>query len=203
MSAGGGTVRLNSSGFEIDATTVGGEGPKQIKFLSSQDDVMGWMEVYQAGATEHYFEIGTAQYDGRDTNLSFYIAGDIKIATAGTDIHSVPWTNYYSSANVVGFSSMTASQVYYKKVGKLVFVSVNLSGVSNTNKIEFDVPFGFAAAAPNILCRVRNNSTFQTLPGWLQRVSGTRMKVHLNANSGNFATGGAKTVQVQFFYEAA
>ncbi len=57
------------------------------------------------------------------------------------DIYSVAWVDYSASSTVVGWSSFTTKQIYYKKIGKMVFVTVDLRGTSNATNVSFTLPY--------------------------------------------------------------
>jgi hypothetical protein len=38
------------------------------------------------------------------------------------DIYTAPWTNYSSTSHIIGWASFTTQEVFYKKIGRLVYV---------------------------------------------------------------------------------
>ncbi len=64
--------------------------------------------------------------------------GDI---TSDGDIKTVGWTDYGGISTIVGFSSVTIKAIWYKKVGKLVFVNYKIIGTSNATNFTFTLPF--------------------------------------------------------------
>jgi hypothetical protein len=72
-----------------------------------------------------------------------YFAGIMKVLG---DIYTVVWTDYAATSTIVGFSSVSEKFIYYKKVGKLVFVNAYIVGTSNATGFSFTVPYESAAA---------------------------------------------------------
>jgi hypothetical protein len=118
------------------------------------------------------------------------------------NIFTVPWNNYYSSSTVTGWSSLSTTTLYYKRVGDLVFVNFNLVGTSDTTTVSFTLPD--SAATGSIIkkggIRIQDNGTWQTTPGYLS-FSGSTATIYKNLNSGAFTASGTKAVQGQFWYE--
>lgn len=133
-------------------------------------------------------------------NLS--VNGDI-IVYSGSNIYNDAWQNYYTSSTVTGLNTLTITNIYYKRVGKLVFVVFNLLGTNDGSTITFTVPYAAATGSyMHLLMRVKDNGTFQTTPGWAN-LSGSTVTIYKNANSGTFTGSGAGGVQGEFFYEAS
>ena len=119
------------------------------------------------------------------------------------DIYTTAWTNYFGSSTIVGWSSYTTSNLYVKKVGNLVYVNFNISGVSDLATTTFTLAdTGATGSMISKPIRVRNSGTFQITPGYL-KFAGSTVTLYLNMNSGAFANTGTKTIQGSFVYEAA
>ncbi len=59
---------------------------------------------------------------------------------ADSDFYTTAWTDYSSSTTVTGFSSTVTKEVYYKKIGNLVFVHFCITGTSNATSLSFTLP---------------------------------------------------------------
>ena len=124
-----------------------------------------------------------------------------------TDLYSVPWTNYFGSSTIVGWDvgTYTTSQLYYKKVGKLVFVQFNIQGTSNSTITSFTVPFASKSGGVNPRCTfvVRNNSINDF--GNLGITSGASVaSCRIGAGTTpNWTALGLKQIHGSFVYEAA
>lgn len=82
------------------------------------------------------------------TDLSSIPSGAGKIPVANhtytdvtTDIYNTAWTDYSSVTSLTGFSSTTRKVLSYKKIGRLVFVLVDILGTSNSTSITLTLPY--------------------------------------------------------------
>jgi len=143
-----------------------------------------------------------------DSNDAVLADEKMRISSAG-DVYSVPWTDYYSSSTIVGWSSLTAGrrQIMYRTLGDMVWVSFHLEGTSNSGSSTFTVPYtavtvatshsfgcglGFtydnASYVANGTCRLGNNSNI----------------VYCAMSAGAaWTSSGAKTVEGEFWYMKA
>ena len=135
----------------------------------------GWtgdgIEMYLSG------EVGRViGYDRTGTHyLRTELRGDPTVLYEGAtailwvdagDAYTYAFADYSSSASVTGWSSFTIKEVYYKVVGKTVFVWFYLNGTSNSTSASFRVPYATKDSANNVaqnLCRIRNNSGTPTV----------------------------------------
>ena len=115
------------------------------------------------------------------------------------------WTDYSAVSTIVGWSSFTVKKVFYKKVGKTVFVQFDLSGTSNSIFATFTLPFanrndglvlefpiyGEDAAVP--LC----TRLFILLSG------DQTVGCYSTAAGGVWTASGVKTIRGEFFYQVA
>jgi hypothetical protein len=69
-----------------------------------------------------------------DATSSIQTQIDSKLPTAQT------WTSYGGSSTIVGFSSTTINQINYIVIGKLMFLSFEISGTSNATNFTFTIP---------------------------------------------------------------
>lgn len=112
------------------------------------------------------------------------------------------FTDYSATSTIVGWSSYTTKQIYYKVIDDLVFVNVALSGTSNSTSVTFTLPY---AAATGSLVRAdaaaSDNGTNLTTPAKmaLNEASST-VTVTKDMASGAWTGSGTKTVTGQFFY---
>jgi len=133
-------------------------------------------------------------------------------ASIGTDIYTTAWTAYGATSTVVGWSSFTSKSIYYKKVGKLVFVQFDIGGVSDSGAVSFTLPFennsnlgmwaklGFAY----------DNTSYTAVTGSQNAViymaaSSTAVTCgrYLASTLGNWTASNDKQVIGEFFYEAS
>lgn len=112
------------------------------------------------------------------------------------------WTSYGATSTIVGWGSFTKQEIYYKIVGKTVFVAYNLQGTSNSTSTTFTLPVA-AVANPE------QNAWF----GWTGD-NGANYNVGVSSLAGGASTavlsrtaaglgwtaGGTKIAQGQFWY---
>ncbi|HLC44174.1 MAG TPA: hypothetical protein VJK08_03570, partial [Patescibacteria group bacterium] len=122
------------------------------------------------------------------------------------DIYTTAWTDYSATSTIVGWSSYTTQQIYYKKVGKMVFASFVLAGTSNSTSVTFTLPVT-AAAAPgswgNSLFDTRDNGSVLTTAGRCYILAGgTTVTCNSNGGAGAWTNSGTKQVNGELWYEA-
>lgn len=115
------------------------------------------------------------------------------------NLYTTAWTNYFSSATKVGWSSYTASNMYYKKVGNLVFVTFEISGTSNSTSTTVTLPHAVNKAIDFTL-RVQNNGTFTHGTGVVS-AGGSTVTFYRTPGGAGWTASGTKSLYGQFFYE--
>ena len=74
-------------------------------------------------------------------------------------VTSVPWTDYSGISTIVGWTSSTDA-IFYKKIGKLVFVQFYITGTSDDTVATFTLPFTQQSDVRlHIPIRVEDNGT--------------------------------------------
>lgn len=111
------------------------------------------------------------------------------------------WTDYSSSSTVVGWSSLSTKEIFYKQTGKVVHVIYNLQGTSNANNVTFTLPLA-AVATPTInawATWASDNSTntigYGTLAGGASTVT-----INKDPAATAWNTSGSKYAIGEFFY---
>jgi hypothetical protein len=129
----------------------------------------------------------------------------LTIDSAG-DVFSEDWTDYSATSTVVGWSSTTIKLIYYKRIGKLVFVAFDINGTSDSATATFTLPHTSAGPFTQLNgILVRNNGTTSTTPGRITILNGgVTCQAGLNmSNAAGFTASGEKRILGQFWYEAA
>jgi hypothetical protein len=128
--------------------------------------------------------------------------GDVK--TSG-DVLTDAFQNYFSSSTVVGWSSFTVSNIFYKKIGKMVLVLIHIAGTSNSTSTTFTLPYNIAVGSDIIASfQVTNNGASQTAPGMFYAPAGAAVvNCYIDFQGTSWAAGNGKIVLGQFFYEVA
>lgn len=113
----------------------------------------------------------------------------------------VDWTDYSATSTIVGWSSFTTKTIRYKIIGKQMFISIQLSGTSNSASTSFTLP-------------QQNKNTYVDAPNYsvnngISVVSYFDVAINsstvtcLNGFSTTWTASGTKQVFGQFFIEIA
>lgn len=138
--------------------------------------------------------------------IDIYAGATLALSILPTDLYTVAYQDYSATSTIVGWTSFTTKLIYYKVIGKLVWVWYGLIGTSNATTVSFTLPYTSAnTLGSRAACTVTDNGVVATTPG----VS------ILNANSATVNVGkdyvstltawtssGSKSVVGQFFYQA-
>lgn len=131
------------------------------------------------------------------------VNGSIKVAT---DIYTVARTDYFATSTKNGWSGTPTGYIYYKQIGKVVWVQFSITGTSNNNYVEFELPSSIAPSAVNTIygcAYVVNNSVISTTGGLISNPTISRyisISPNMSGNSSSWTSSGTKTVAGQFFY---
>lgn len=83
--------------------------------------------------------------------------------------HSVYFEEWGSKANVFGLELGFTNEIYYQKIGNVIFMNVNLAGTSVSSVLYFNLPYKIENEAYiNTTARVKDNGTYSTAPGRVQ-----------------------------------
>jgi len=115
------------------------------------------------------------------------------------------WADYSGTSTVTGWSAFTAKQIYYKKVGKTVFVNAFISGTSNSTAISFTLPYTSSNTVITVGVGIAyDNGVQKADPSYanLQPNSST-VNVYQTLAAGAWTASGSKYTLVSFWYESA
>lgn len=119
------------------------------------------------------------------------------------------WVDWSASANTVGWSGSPTVSVFYKRVGKLLFVNFSITGTSDTTGATFDLPTGYYPAAG---CDVLttgfgvDNTTALTAPiviSYTNAGGGPTITLYKAYPTAAWTASGTKTVTGQFWFQMA
>lgn len=136
------------------------------------------------------------------TNISALTAGSI---TLTGDIYNTAWTDYGATSTIVGWTSFTYKIIEYKVIGKLVFVSFRIYGVSNSTISTITLPYPTASnyVVPFVLGITLDNGTSAATPGrGILNATGSTITFYKDTATTLWTDSGNKLVSGQFFYEA-
>jgi len=143
----------------------------------------------------------TTKVNGVDAPDAEHI-NDLQLEVAAVETELLGgWTDYSNTSTVTGWSSFTTKQIYYKSIGKLVFVEFNIDGTSNADSAQFTLPFTRSGISEIRLLSavVMDNGAYQSAPGAI-RLTANLVRVYLNGLLTVFTASGRKIVQGQFFF---
>jgi hypothetical protein len=166
--------------------------PTSSDYLNSPDHSLMHRQI----ATDPSAAVKCVQVDA-SSNI------DISLAT---DIFSVAWTDYFSTSTKVGWAAGLTGNIYYKKIGKLVFINFFINGTSNANNATFTLPYtNSAGRVDSSLGVTKNNGAGVT--NSVQQVylaaNAATVVCNFNGDESGWATSNGKLVGGQFFYQCA
>jgi hypothetical protein len=111
------------------------------------------------------------------------------------------WVDYSATSTIVGWSSFTEKIIFYRIIGKQVFINFLLTGTSNSTSVSFTLPvnlqtgvgginsFGFAV-----------NNGINSGSGSIQNSGVGAVIIYSNNIAGTWTSSGTKSIRGQFFY---
>jgi hypothetical protein len=115
-------------------------------------------------------------------------------------VTAVAWTDYSSTSTVTGWSSFTVKQIFYKKIGKLVFVQFRLDGTSNATSANFTLPYTVTDTV-YVPIATRDNSGTRTIG--ITNPTSTTAYLYKDPTLASWTASGTKEARGQFWYETA
>ena len=123
------------------------------------------------------------------------------------DLYNVAWTDYSATSTIVGWASFINKQIYYKKIGRLVFVCFSIKGASNSTSCSFSTPFTSTAALSStsfvIGQSIDNDNLLTTAGNGSVLPNDSSVILYKDAGQGAWTNSLTKQVIGQFWYEAA
>lgn len=190
------------------------------KFVPSVDNTcdlgsssLGFKRIYikdgLVGTPAFTFALDTdcGMWRSATNEISWSTGGTLGLVLdANQDLYTATFADYSGSSTVVGWTSFTTKQIYYKKIGKFVFVTYRLIGTSNSTTTSFSLPYS------NNSSIVLNATVAQAIDNTSSNQAGALLQIPLSSSTatlfmdsgGTTWTGsGTKNVAGQFFYQAA
>lgn len=111
------------------------------------------------------------------------------------------WTDYSATSTIVGWSSYTTKQIYYKDIGKTRFVTFMLYGTSNSTSASFTLPSASSnTVATNNGIRVIDNGAEGAI-GLLGLLANSSTVTCYKSLLAAWTSSGDKLASGQFFYD--
>ncbi len=172
-------------------------GNAQISVRDDTDNIEGGL----------FAHVGGNVYAGSWTNHPFILRSNNTntLTIDGGDVYSAAWADYSATSTIVGWSSFTTKSIYYKKVGKLVFVTFNLQGASNSVNTTFTLPYSAnSGVATQFTARCTDNSVGQTNAALgVLNASSSTVTMYKDLTANTWTAGNNKSVIGEFWYESA
>jgi hypothetical protein len=196
--SGGGT--LGGTAFTQTALQTFDRGAGIAPFAVQQSDAAKVTNL-DADKLDGYNESAFAKLADNET-----VAGTW---TFSADVYTVAWTDYSATSTVTGWAATPTVGIFYKRLGRLVYVNFSISGTSNDTVVTFTLPYTSVNVSPTnvfggALTNAADNGATLTVASKV-RLSGNASTVSCFANmgTGGWTGSGTKTVQGSFWYEAA
>lgn len=142
------TVTVNSTtGFPtagyitIDTEIIKYTSTSGTQFLGCTRGADGSANVSHSDLTTVYHNIVAAHHNAlKDEVKAIEQNISDRFGLGSTDVYTTDYTDFSATSTIVGFSSFTFKQIYYKKLGKLVYVWFRINGTSDNASTTFTVP---------------------------------------------------------------
>lgn len=124
-----------------------------------------------------------------------------------TDIYTTVRTEYGATSTVTGWTSFTNKKIYYKQIGKRIFVDYLITGTSDATTVSFTLP----TAAANLTIYFGQPMTYAVDNGTILTGAGrciltpntSTVQCFTDMSSGAWTNSGDKQVWGSFSYEIA
>lgn len=142
-------------------------------------------------------------YEASANLVNLTVGGSLSCTFVAGDVYTVAFTDYSATTTVTGWASFTTKLVYYKVIGKLVWVWYNLSGTSNATSASFTLPL---AASNTVTIQLNgyttDNGTDTTGGGLISLTKNTAtVNLYKDMASANWTNSGTKQAYGQLFYQ--
>lgn len=131
------------------------------------------------------------------------------VSTFTGDVKTTGWTDYSATSTVTGWAATPTTSIFYKKVGKFVFVVFSISGTSDATSASFTLPVASASTGPPTLTfplggEIQDNSAAVETGAYAALgTSSSTVTTKKSAASAAWTASGTKAIAGQFCYEAA
>ena len=120
---------------------------------------------------------------------------------------NTPWIDFSEQSTIVGWSSFTTKRIRYKVVGNIVYVTIELSGTSNSTSTTFTLPYIPKSTNQAIAALTLDNGVgtitgrFIITASDITVVCGRPTSASSIVPTQTWTASGTKTISGQFFYE--
>lgn len=191
--------KLASTGglsYTQDSSSVAG-----LSVTNSSASGVAPSATFQGGANNATAHFTVKDYNG---NTDFSILGTGEVIPAN-DFYTVAWTDYSGTSTIVGWASYVTKKIYYKKIGKLVFVEFNIDGTSNSTSTTFTLPYTKSNTTTLYTYGFSVDNGSAAIVGLVNMTANTAIVTcshNVTGAAASYTNSGNKTVNGQLFYEA-
>lgn len=108
---------------------------------------LGWVGGTTGRLLSYDRTAASRQPMGYDASTHVFSNGGTHNLTINTDVYSAAWTDYSATSTFAGWSSRTETRVWYKKVGKTLYVQFRVVGTANAAVTTFTLPYNGVTAS--------------------------------------------------------
>jgi len=137
-----------------------------------------------------------------NTDKDLYIQADDLILSVNDVYTSAPWPDYSAISTIIGWSSFSTKKIFYKQIGKLVFVEFSISGTSNSTSTAFTLPFDRHNNAYSLKVPMQITDSGSVQLGLFEvATNGGTVTCYSTIGEAGWTATGTKGVIGQFWYE--
>ena len=191
--AGGGVLPVSSIGSGTLVHERGGL-EADVSAYSGLVKITGGVTSAVAAPTSTIVGISDSQSLSNKTLVSATISGTL---------HTTAWTDWSATAVATGWSTVSTKWVHYKKVGRLIFAKIYVTGTSNSASTSLTLPYASTADGTGFIFfgRGQDNAVDLTTP-ILGSVASSAISFFTNAAGAAWTASGTKMVMMSIWYEA-
>jgi len=115
-------------------------------------------------------------------------------------VNKTTYIDYSAISTVVGWTSTTIKEIFYKVIDDLVMVTVSIDGTSNNTLTSITLPFNAAKTSFSKSSFLRNNGAVSASAGLIVINEGTNVLTFYNINNLTWSATNQKAVYLQFNY---
>lgn len=195
---GGGDTYITESAANIARIYTGGTIGLQISATSIQ--IPATSQFFLDGGGNTYLQESSADV------LISVVGGTTILTQTSSDVYTTTFTDYSETSTVTGWTSFTAKKIFYKKIGKLTYVSFEITGTSNATGASFTLPTNNNASIGMQVIMYARDNTGTSVAGTVFMDPSTATVVGaptVGGSSSGWTNSGTKSIIGQFVYQTA
>ena len=138
-------------------------------------------------------------FNGRIANDNIKSSAGIEL----TKLENRVWTDWSGSLAPTGYAGSPTVVANYCKIGKIIFLWINITGTSNAVSLNCTLPYAAERAENHVIFKVTDNSVAQTNIGMgTTGAASTTLTCKKDAAATNFTNANTKAIQGLLIYES-